>query len=70
MILFVYSEHFPKPGTKADARMLLEDDKNIEETSESNSCSDSDDTTRVCSSFKSSSVPTSITPGKLAASAK
>ena len=27
------AEHFPKPGTKADTRMLLEEEKHIEETS-------------------------------------
>ena len=31
--LFSLLEHFPKPGTKADTRMLMEEEKRIEETS-------------------------------------
>ena len=30
-------EHFPKPGTKADQRMLKKEEENIEETSSENS---------------------------------
>ena len=30
-----FLEHFPKPGTKAEARMIALDDKNIEETDDS-----------------------------------
>ena len=30
-------EHFPKPGTKADTRMLKAEEENIEETSSDNS---------------------------------
>lgn len=38
LILFsLYVEHFPKPGTKADLRMLKKEEENIEETSSENS---------------------------------
>ena len=33
LTLIYFLEHFPKPGTKADTRMLREEEKNIEETS-------------------------------------
>jgi len=32
-----FSKHFPKPGTKADQRMLKKEEENIEETSSENS---------------------------------
>ena len=35
-----FSRHFPKPGTKADTRMLQAEDQNIEETSSENSDED------------------------------
>ena len=31
-----YFKHFPKPGTKADQRMLKKEEENIEETSSDN----------------------------------
>lgn len=40
MIQFQTIEHFPKPGTKADTRMLREEEKNLEETSSENSEAD------------------------------
>ena len=33
LTLLTLLEHFPKPGTKADTRMLMEEEKHIEETS-------------------------------------
>jgi len=42
----VLVEHFPKPGTKAEARMLADDEKNIEETSESDSGDETEATSR------------------------
>lgn len=32
-----FFKHFPKPGTKADLKMLKKEDENIEETSSENS---------------------------------
>ena len=39
----IFIEHFPKPGTKAEARMIAKDDQNLEETSESDAEEDEEE---------------------------
>ena len=39
----LFAEHFPKPGTKADTRMLKAEEENIEETSSEDSGEEAED---------------------------
>ena len=47
ILLIYFLEHFPKVGTRAEARMLKEDEQNIEETSSETSETASQNTENV-----------------------